>query len=194
MPLQIGEIMSNNKIMQVPYFYWRTNEKKADEKMTFFHDGICHVCDIGWCFWKNASWDTIQSSSATSWSFLPPSAPTATPQSLRYLLSCGTVQVLSRSLVCLVSAIFVFVLHPGRPIMLCVSRWLLHRGKSPLTAVRTGYPLTSITWSYHGLRYLPIEVDYFFEVIYWQVTSFQIIAVSSSFFEIKIKINLIIIL
>ena len=32
--------------------------------------------------------------------------------SLRYLLSCGTVQVLSRSLVCLVSAIFVFVFAP----------------------------------------------------------------------------------
>ena len=146
-PLQIGEIMSNNKIMQFPYL---------------FHDGICHVCDIGWCFWKNASWDTIQSLSATSWSFRPPSAPTATPRSLRYLLSCGAVQVLSRSLVCLVSAIFVFVLHPGRPIMLCVSRWLPHRGKSPLTAVKTGYPLTSITWSYRGLRYLPVEVDYFF--------------------------------
>ena len=39
-------IMSNNKIMQFSYFYWDTNEKKADEKTTLFHDGICHDCDI----------------------------------------------------------------------------------------------------------------------------------------------------
>ena len=31
-PLQIGEIMSNNRITQFSYFYWDTNEKKADEK------------------------------------------------------------------------------------------------------------------------------------------------------------------
>ena len=53
-PLQIGEIMSNDKIMQFSYFYWNTNEKKADDKTTLFHDGIC---------WKNVSWDTIRSSS-----------------------------------------------------------------------------------------------------------------------------------
>ena len=34
-------IMSNNKIMQFSYFYGDTNEKKADEKTTLFHDGIC---------------------------------------------------------------------------------------------------------------------------------------------------------
>ena len=45
-PLQIGEIMSNNKIMQFSYLYWNTNEKKGDEKKTLFHDGICHDCDI----------------------------------------------------------------------------------------------------------------------------------------------------
>ena len=33
--------------MQFSLFYWNTNEKKADEKMTVFHDVICHVCDIG---------------------------------------------------------------------------------------------------------------------------------------------------
>ena len=26
--------MSNNKIMQFSYFYWNTNEKKADDAMT----------------------------------------------------------------------------------------------------------------------------------------------------------------
>ena len=62
-PLQFGENMSNNKIMQFSYFYWDTNEKKAEEKTILFHDGICHDCDIAWCFWKNASWDTIRSSS-----------------------------------------------------------------------------------------------------------------------------------
>ena len=64
-PLQIGEIMSiNNEILQFSYFYWKSNEKKADEKTTLFQDGICHYYDIAWCFWKNVSWDTtIRSSS-----------------------------------------------------------------------------------------------------------------------------------
>ena len=42
--------------------------------------------------------------------------------------------------------------------------------------------LTSITWLYRGLRCWPIEVKYFFEVIRWQVTSFQMIAGSSLIF------------
>ena len=64
-PLQIGEIMSiNNEILQFSYFYWKSNEKKADEKTTLFQDGICHYYDIARCFWKNVSWDTtIRSSS-----------------------------------------------------------------------------------------------------------------------------------
>ena len=37
-PLQTGEIMSNNKITQLSYFYWNTNEKKADEKAPLFPD------------------------------------------------------------------------------------------------------------------------------------------------------------
>ena len=41
------------------------------------------------------------------------------------------------------------------------------------TAVKTGYPLTSITWPYRGLKWRPIEVEYFFEVIRWQITSFK---------------------
>ena len=32
-PLQIGEIMSNNEIMQFSYIYWKSSEKKADEKI-----------------------------------------------------------------------------------------------------------------------------------------------------------------
>ena len=44
--LQIGEIMSNNEIMQFSYFYWKSNEKKTDEKTPLFHDGICHNFDI----------------------------------------------------------------------------------------------------------------------------------------------------
>ena len=44
--LQIREVMSNNEIMQFSYFYWKSNEKKAKGKMTLFHDGICHDCDI----------------------------------------------------------------------------------------------------------------------------------------------------
>ena len=48
-------------------------------------------------------------------------------------------------------------------------------------------PLTSIAWPYHGLRCRPILVEYFFEVIRWQVTSFQMITGSSLFFKIHIK-------
>ena len=44
--LQIGEIMSNNEIMQFSYFYWKSNEKKTDEKTPLFQDGICHNFDI----------------------------------------------------------------------------------------------------------------------------------------------------
>ena len=51
-----------------------------------------------------------------------------------------------------------------------------------MTAVNTGYPLTSITWPYRGLRCRPIEVKYFFEVIRWQGTGFQMIAGSSLIF------------
>ena len=39
----------------------------ADEKTTLFHGGICNDCDVAWCFWKNASWDTIRSSSAITY-------------------------------------------------------------------------------------------------------------------------------
>ena len=57
-----------------------------------------------------------------------------------------------------------------------------------LTAVKTGYPLTSITWLYRGLRCRPIEVKCFFEVIRWQGTGFQMIAGSSLiFFKIHMK-------
>ena len=42
-----------------------------------------------------------------------------------------------------------------------------------LTAVKTGYPPTSITWPYRGLKCRPIEVEYFFEVIRWQITTFK---------------------
>ena len=54
-----------------------------------------------------------------------------------------------------------------------------HQCCDQLTAVKTGYLLTSITWLYRGLRCWPIEVEYFFEVIRWQVTSFQMIVGSS---------------
>ena len=33
--------------------------------------------------------------------------------------------------------------------------------------------LTSITWPHRGLMCRPIEVEYFFEVIRWQITSFK---------------------
>ena len=58
-----------------------------------------------------------------------------------------------------------------------------------LTAVQTRYPLTSITWPYRGLRCRPIEVEYFYVAIRWQVTIFQMIA-GSSLFNIYFKIHM----
>jgi len=40
-----------------------------------------------------------------------------------------------------------------------------HQCCDQLTAVKPGYPLTSITWPYRGLRCRPIKIEYFFEVI-----------------------------
>ena len=57
-----------------------------------------------------------------------------------------------------------------------------HQCCDQLTAVKTGYPLTSIIGPYRGLRCWPIEVKYFFEVIRWQVTSFQMITGSRLIF------------
>ena len=57
-----------------------------------------------------------------------------------------------------------------------------HQYCDQLTAVKTGYPLTSITWPYRGLRCRLIEVKYFFKDIRWKVTSFQMIAGSSLIF------------
>ena len=59
---------------------------------------------------------------------------------------------------------------------------IVHQCWNQLTAVKIGYPLTSITWPYRGLRCRPIEVEYLFKVIRWQVTSFQMIAGSSLIF------------
>ena len=64
---------------------------------------------------------------------------------------------------------------------------ILHQCCDQLTAVKTGYPLTRITWPYRGLRCRPIKVEYLFEVIRWQVTSFQMIAGSSLIFLINMK-------
>ena len=56
-------------------------------------------------------------------------------------------------------------------------KWITgtHQCCDQLTAVKTRYLLTSITWPYRGIRRRPIEFKYFFEVIRWQVTSFQMI-------------------
>ena len=39
---------------------------------------------------------------------------------------------------------------------------IAHQCCDQLTAVKTRYPLTSITWPYRGLRCRPIQVEYFF--------------------------------
>ena len=57
-----------------------------------------------------------------------------------------------------------------------------HQCCDQLTAVKTRHPLTSISWLYRGLRYRPIEVKCFFEVIRTG-TGFQMIAGSSLFFS-----------
>ena len=53
---------------------------------------------------------------------------------------------------------------------------------------KKGYLLTSITCPYRGLRCQPIEVDHFFEVIRWQVTSLkwsQAVSFFSFWFHMK---------
>ena len=52
-----------------------------------------------------------------------------------------------------------------------------------IDSCQKGYPLTSITWPYSRLRCHPHRGQVFFEVIRWQVTSFQMIAGSSLFFK-----------
>ena len=41
---------------------------------------------------------------------------------------------------------------------------IAHQCCDQLTAVKTRYPLTSITWPYRGLRCRPIEVEYFLKL------------------------------
>ena len=65
-----------------------------------------------------------------------------------------------------------------------------HQCCHQLTAVKTGYPLTSITWPYRGLRCRPIKVEYFFEVIRWQFIRFQMFAGSRLLFLKFISIML----
>ena len=52
-----------------------------------------------------------------------------------------------------------------------------------LTAVKTGYPPTSITWPYRGLKCRPIEVEYFFWSYPLTNYHFQMIAGSSLPFQ-----------
>ena len=52
-----------------------------------------------------------------------------------------------------------------------------------LSAVKTSYLLTSIIWPYRGLRCRPIEVEYFFEVIRWQITTFKWSQAQGYFFQ-----------
>ena len=41
---------------------------------------------------------------------------------------------------------------------------ITHQCCDQLTTVKTGHPLTSITWPYRGLRCRPIEVKYFLKL------------------------------
>ena len=47
---------------------------------------------------------------------------------------------------------------------LILHTYIAHQCCDQLTAVKTGYPLTSITWPYRGLRCRPIEVKYFLKL------------------------------
>ena len=51
-----------------------------------------------------------------------------------------------------------------------------------LTAVKTGYPLTSITWSYRGLRCRPIELKYFLKLSADKLVVFKWSQAQVSFF------------
>ena len=41
---------------------------------------------------------------------------------------------------------------------------IAHQCCNQLTAIKTRYPLTSITWLYRGLKFRPIEVEYFLKL------------------------------
>ena len=51
------------------------------------------------------------------------------------------------------------------------------------SSIKTGYPLTSFTWPYRGLKFWPIEITYFFDIFRWQIFIFQQIAGSTYFFN-----------
>ena len=47
---------------------------------------------------------------------------------------------------------------------LILHTYIAHQCCDQLTAVKTGYPLTRITWPYRGLKCRPIEVDIFLKL------------------------------
>ena len=62
-------------------------------------------------------------------------------------------------------------------------KWsIAHTCCDQVTAVKTGSPLTSITWPHRGLKFWPIEVMCLLEVFSWQVFCFELIAGSRLFF------------
>ena len=50
---------------------------------------------------------------------------------------------------------------------------IAHQCCDQLTAVKTGYPLTGITWPSHGLRCPPIEFEYFLKLSVDQLLVFK---------------------
>ena len=52
----------------------------------------------------------------------------------------------------------------GPPKIRLHCRLIAHQCCDQLTAVKTGYPLTSINWPYRGLKCRPIEVEYFLKL------------------------------
>ena len=71
---------------------------------------------------------------------------------------------------------------------------MAHQCCDQLTAVKTRHPLTSITWPYRGLRCRPIQVEYFFEVIRWQVTKFMLLFLKVSLLFLKVSPCLLLLL
>ena len=54
--------------------------------------------------------------------------------------------------------------HTFSPLWEHRRKLIAHQCSHQLTAIKTGYPLTGITWLYRGLRCRPIKVEYFLQL------------------------------
>ena len=64
---------------------------------------------------------------------------------------------------------------------------IAHQCSDQLTSVKTGNPLTSIIWPYRGLRFRPLEVEYFLKLSADKLLVFKWSQAQVYFFKIHMK-------